>query len=220
METKINLKAKKEIILILFGVFLIGFISAQPSSGSIPPIPDHFIGNVVIDSQDALVGTQISIYVDAALESVYDITEAGKYDLYVKTGEAGDLIEFKIQDLLAGSSTRQGGETIYLDLIVSTITPPSSNPTGGSGGGSSGSGGSGETISPSSSIDSSPGPEEEAETTQKRGEQTETSSGITGAVIGFLDSGGGIVTIIVILVLGIGVILIKFKAPKWKRKAS
>jgi len=41
-----------------------------------------------------------------------------------------------------------------------------------------------------------------------------TGPGITGAAIGFLSSGKGIITIILILVLGIGVIVLKKRSPK------
>ncbi len=225
MEKKINLKAKKEITLILFGVFLIGLVSA------VPPIPDHFIGNASIDGQDAPVGTQISVYVDSTLESVYDVIEAGKYDLYVKTGIAGtspSIIEFKILDKLAGNSTRQGGETIYLDLAVSTSTssgtsPSSSgNPSGG-GGGSSGGG-----FIPSSTQTNETNPtnlttisDTEKEEDKTETKDKETKFGITGNVIGFLGSGEGIVAIIIVVVLAIGVILIKFESPrKWIKRFS
>ena len=94
----------KKVILLIAGFFLINLVFALPP---IPPLPDHFIGNVLIDGQNASVGTQIEVYVVSALESVYNVSEEGKYDLYVTTGETGNLIELKISDILAGSSTRQ-----------------------------------------------------------------------------------------------------------------
>ncbi len=227
MEKKINIKAKKEIVLIFLSVFFISLVYALPP---IPPLPDHFIGNVTIDGQNAVVGIQISIYVDSVLESVYNVTEAGEYDLYVATGESSDSIEFKILDEIAGTSitpTRQGGKTIFMDLSV-IITPPSppsssgSSGGGGGGGGSSGSsGGGGGFISPptteTSGSGSSSGEEVVQEESQEIEEQGAIRSGITGAAIGFLGSGKGIIVITVLVILGAGVVLIKFKPRKWTK---
>ncbi len=226
METKINKEAKKEIILIFFSIFLIGLVSA------VPPIPDHFIGDVLIDGQDAPVGTLISIYVDSSLESVYDVSEAGEYDLYVTTGIVNSTfkskIEFKILDQLAGNYTRQGGEAIPLDLSVTTTPskPPSPSSGGGSGGGGGGSGsGGGGFISPPPQVAETGGsssvPEENTTETQETKEQEATNTvGMTGAVIGFLESGKGTAAIVIVIILVIGVILIKFGPQKWKKSSS
>jgi len=222
METEINTAKKTEIekgiILISLSIFLISLVYALTP----PPLPDHFIENVTINGQNAPIGTQISIYVNSALESVYSVSEAGKYDLFVTTGSIGDTIEFKISDQLAGSSTRKGGETITLDLEISTITS-SSGGSGGGGGGSSGVGSSSYSASPQDTTPKNNSNftelnlEENKTQSQESEKQEETSPGITGGVIGFLGSGKGIVAIIVLIILGIGVMLIKFKAPKWKR---
>jgi len=221
-ETKINLKAKKEIILIFFTIFLIGFVYAV---GLPPPLPDHFIGNVTIDGQNAPIGTQISIYVNSTLKPIYSISEAGKYDLYITTGEFNDSVIFKIQDRLAGNATRQGGKTIYRDLsITTTSSGDSGGSSGGGGGGGGGGGSSGSSagiISPSSTTnESASGSEDDTTQTSKTIGQKSSTTGITGAVIDFLGSGEGMIIVLVILILGIGVMLIKFKAPKWKRKFS
>lgn len=221
METEINTAKKTEIekgiILISLSIFLISLVYALTP----PPLPDHFIGNVIIDGQNAPIGTEIKVYVNSALESVYSVSEAGKYDLFVTTGSIGNTIEFKISDQLAGSSTRKGGETINLDLSLTTTTttPPSSGSSGGSGGGGGSSGGSGGIISPPpTTIKESLSDTLENETQEQESENLEeTSPEITGAVIGFLGSGKGISTIVIIVILVIGVILIKFKPQKWKR---
>ena len=216
METKINIKAKKEIVLILFSVFFISLVCAL---GPIPPIPNHFIGDVVIDGQNAPVGTQISIYIDSTLESSVLTTIVGKYDLYVKTGINEDLIEFKIQDKLAGSTTRQGGETIYLNVSITTTTPPdddsseSSDEDGGGGGG-------GNYVAPIQPItlNETDTISEGINKTKVQKEDNQTPGiGMTGAVIDFLGSGKGITIIMIIIILGIGTVLIKFKTLKWKR---
>ncbi len=142
METKINEKAKKEIILIFFSVFLISLVyaGAPPGSGSIPPLPDHFIGDVTINGQNAPVGTQISIYVNSTLEGSILTTVVGEYDLYIKTGSINNTIEFKILDKIAGSDIRGWGETTFLNLsITTTLSSPPPSPSGGSGGGGGGS---------------------------------------------------------------------------------
>ena len=213
MEKKINTKAKKEIALIFLSVFFISLVSA------IPPIPDHFIGNVTINGQDAPVETLISIYVNFSLESVYSILEEGKYDLYVTTESTNDIIEFKIQDILAGNSTRQGGETIFLDLSATITTPPPSS--SGSSSSSGGGGGGGGYISPPiTKTNESSGENLTNEDSQEAERQEEINPGITSAVIGFLDSGKGNIVIAFVIILSIGVMLIKFKPRKWTKKIS
>ena len=217
METKINIKAKK-VILIAFSILLIGFVCALIP----PPLPDHFYGSVTVYGNQADIGTKIEVRVAGVLEKIYNVTTKGKYDLYVKSGNISNGIEFKIDNKVAGSATRGWGETTPLDLSITTTTTPSSPPSssGGSGGG-----GGGGFVSPSSTTGTSEsgsgGSEENTIETQETEEQMGgKQTGITGAVIGFLGSGKGIITVIIVIVLGIGVILIKFKAPKWKRKLS
>lgn len=127
----------KKIIFIVMGLFLVSLVCAAP------PIPNHFMGNVTIYGEDALIGTEIMVYVAGNLETTYSTTQLGEYDLYVKTGNINDDIEFKIKDKLAGNSTRTTGETIILNLeisdtpispVISPVSPPAS-PSGGGGGG-------------------------------------------------------------------------------------
>jgi len=224
MEKKINIKAKKEIIFIFLSVFFISLVYALPP---IPPLPDHFLGNVTINGQNAPVGTEIKVYVNNNLEDTVTINIVGKYDLYVKTGGTGDIIEFKVQDKLAGDSTRQGGETINLDLSLTTTTttPPSGGSSGSSGGG--GGGGGGGSSGGSSSYSTSPQdttPKNNSNFTELNLEENKEAQGvnlgITGGAIGSLGSGKGIIAIIFIIVLGIGVMLIKFKPRKWTKRFS
>jgi len=220
MEIQKTKETWKKVILISFSIFLVGLVYAVPDFGSIPPIPDHFSGDVTLYGQKAPIGTQISVYVDSILESVYNITEEGKYDLYAKTGGSNSIIKFVINDKVAGSSTRQGGESIILNLELTNTPVPSPPPS--SGGSPGGGGGSGGVIThPVIINESSPNTETNESQSQENKEQEKTSSGITGStVLDFAKSGTGIVTIIVVIVLGIGVILIKFKAPKWKKRFS
>jgi len=142
MEKKNNSGFKKETILIFLGMFLFfaNFVGANPPP---PALPDHFIGNVSVYGNPAPVNTTIEVYLNSELVSVYNISEKGEYDLYVKKGNAGDTVEFKINDKLAGSSTRQGGEIIYLNLEVTKEDPDDSDGSEDSSGGSSGGGSSG-----------------------------------------------------------------------------
>jgi len=129
----------KKIIFIVMGLFLVSLVCAAP------PIPNHFMGNVTIYGEDALIGTEIMVYVAGNLETTYSTTQLGEYDLYVKTGNINDDIEFKINDKLVESSTRTTGETIILNLeisdspapVISPVSPPAS-PSGGGGGGGGG----------------------------------------------------------------------------------
>lgn len=242
MEKKINFHAKKGMILVVFSVFLISFVSAaQPSLGSMPPLPDYFFGDVNIDGNEALIGTDIEIYVNSSLEKTYVMDKKGEYDLYVKSGNSGDEIKFKIQDILAASlQERQGGAKENLDLSISTVSsnPSSSGSSGGSGGGSSGGGGSGgssgESVSDSGSTantfeDSYKDITEISNEQNDSGNETEETDseeisenlfGITGAVIGFAKSKSGIGLIIgLFALLGIGVFYInKIKPLKWKKE--
>ena len=131
----------KKIIFIVMGLFLVSLVCA------VPLVPNHFIGNVTLYGEKASIGTEISVFVNGNLESVYNVTEEGKYDLYVKTGESGgEAITFMINDKLAEeSSTRTNGEVIILNLeisdspapVISPVSPPAS-PSGGGGGGGGG----------------------------------------------------------------------------------
>lgn len=232
MEIQKTKETWKKVILISFSIFLIGLAYAVPDFGSIPPIPDHFSGNVTLYEQKAAIGTQISVYVDSMLDSVYNITETGKYDFYVKTGSENDAIEFKILDKLAGTSTRQGGEIIILNLELSsapTPIPSSGGSSGGGGGGGGSSGGGGGIISspppiiinePTLGSETNENQSQESEENPEQ-EKTTATTGITGsAVLDFVKSGTVIATIIVVIALGIGMMLIKFKAPKWKKRFS
>jgi len=215
---------KKKIILFVLGLFLINLVyAAVPSFGSIPPIPDHFAGKVLIDNQNAPVGAQIEVYVDSVREFIYDITEQGKYDLYVTSGNYGDLIEFKILNKIAGSLTRQGGEVITLDLAITTIT---SNDGGSSGGGGSGGGGGGGSGGSSGTGQVTPSISQQTDNNINTSQNTETKtennkdvSLLTGSsILNFVTSGEGIAVLAgLILVVLAGVILIKHKPPKWKR---
>lgn len=217
---------KKKIILVVFGLFLINLVCAVPNLGSIPPIPDHFYGTVIIDGNNTSAGTQINVYVGGILEENYNMTQAGQYNLYVNAGSIGEVIEFKISDKSAGTSTRQGGETVYLNLAITTTSTETTTTTssGGGGGSSGGGGGGGSSVSSvttpitSSQSDSSE-PETGDSTEIQEAEQTseKISPSITGAVTNFLKSEKNLTIIGALVLIVIGAMLIKFKPRKWKR---
>ncbi|HEA46601.1 MAG TPA: hypothetical protein ENH99_02360 [Candidatus Pacearchaeota archaeon] len=213
----------KKIILLIVGLFLINLVYAL-GPPPMPPLPNHFTGDVTINGQNAPIGTPISIYVDSTPEGTVLTTIVGEYDLDVRTGSTDDVIEFKIQNILAGSGIRSWGETILLDLSITTA-PSSPPPSSGGGGGGSGGGGGG-IISPpqpqaAETGGSSSGSEENTTQTRETKEQEATNTaGMTGAVIGFLESGKGTAAIVIVIILVIGVILIKFGPQKWKKSSS
>ncbi|MFH1918145.1 MAG: hypothetical protein ABIJ14_03540 [Nanoarchaeota archaeon] len=226
MERKINQKAKK-IILICFSFFLVSMVGAV-DLGSIPPLPDHFIGNVTVDGQSASIGTLIKVYVNSELEFVYNITQAGKYNLYVKTGISGNSIEFKISDKIAGTSNRSNGGIVYLNLAITTTSTETTTTTSSGGSSGGGGGGGGGSTAPSvnllltnstesNSTELSDSPTENSEI-QEETQQNPSFFRMTGVVTGFAKTKKGIATIFaLIIILGIGVMLIKFKPQKWKK---
>ena len=217
----------KKIIFIVMGLFLVSLVCA------VPLVPNHFMGNVTLYGEKAPIGTEISVFVDGDLESVYNVTEEGKYNLYVKTGESGgETITFTINDKLAGNSKRTNGETISLNLTISDspipVIPPVSPPASSSGGG--GGGGGGGTPSTvkdlSSDLIASNNSDlnlevQDSESEVKLTEDKVHSAGfLTGAAIGtvdFMQSKTGVFVFIVFV--GLGIILIKFKPlKKWIKK--
>lgn len=109
------METKKASLIIAF-IFLINIVSAL----SPPLLPDHFKGNLLIDNNNAPIGTEIKIYVNSQLENTITTTVFGKYDLYVKTGNYGDEIKFKVNSLETSAYSRTGGETFNENLQVWT----------------------------------------------------------------------------------------------------
>ncbi len=222
-----NEKTQKKIVLILLGFLIFSFASALSSP---PPLPNHFSGNVTLYGNAAPIGTLIDVYMEGTLEQAYNITQAGKYDLYVKTGNSGENIEFKINGKVAGIANRTNGEVINLNLELTSTpapnTPPSSSSSSSgssSGGGGGGSGGS--IIPKNTSAENSTEDINEQMINQGFDNETVTETdnnaavaGITGAVVGFARTGRGIVAIAAVIILTAGVMLIKFKPQKWKKR--
>lgn len=131
-----------------FGLILLIFLlSVALVFASPPPLPDKFSGNVLINDENAPIGTEIDVYVNETLDSTYTLDEIGKYTLDVKSGFIDDIIIFKIEDVEAGKAVRGWGTTTDLDLNAtiqeeSTEEQPSISGDGSSGGGGGGGGGS------------------------------------------------------------------------------
>jgi hypothetical protein len=222
MEIQKTQEAWKKIILIFGCILIINIVYAAP------PIPNTFIGNVTIDGQPAPIGTQINIYVDSVFESSYNITEIGKYNLHVKTGNESNLpVEFKILNKTAGTSTRTNGDTIYLDLAITTTetstdsseSSSSSSGGGGGGGGPSGGGSSGNSVlnTPVTSLQSDNSETETGTENQETENSEDFSPSITGRVTNFLESGKNITIVGALVIIIIGVMLIKFKPQRWRK---
>jgi len=110
------MESKKKIAFIILSLFLVKLVYALAP----PDIPDHFKGILIIDDQDAAIGTEIEIYVNSVLEGISITLVEGEYDLFVKSGNSGDEIKFIINGIETGNIERKGGETIIFDLILHT----------------------------------------------------------------------------------------------------
>ena len=98
--------------------FLIVFLLMAALAYAIPPLPEKFSGSVTLDNAQAPINTEIRIYVNNAYKESYSLEEAGVYSLYVKDGDIGNKVEFKISNQTAGTSTRKGGAKTDLNLAV------------------------------------------------------------------------------------------------------
>lgn len=109
---------KKKIGIFFVSLFFVTLVYAQ-----VPPdLPDHFKGNLIVNGENAPIGTSIKIYVNSKLEDTIESTVLGKYDLYVKTGNSGNQIKFYANEIEAGTATRQSGKNVDLNLeIESTL---------------------------------------------------------------------------------------------------
>ncbi|MDO8516848.1 MAG: hypothetical protein Q7S33_01875 [Nanoarchaeota archaeon] len=113
------MEIKKEIVFFVSFLVLSLFLSSLISALSPPLLPDHFKGNLLIDDNNASIGTEIKIYINNELKDTVSSTILGKYDIYVKTGNYNDEIKFKVSNILvASSSQRKGGEIVNTDFKV------------------------------------------------------------------------------------------------------
>ena len=205
---------KKQLMFVMLSLFLIGVVFA------IPPIPHAFEGNVYYSDGTTLLEdgyTIIAIIGDFEISA--DIIN-GKYNLMVESD--GGTIEFYISGqteaignypFVSSNITELDFTTTLTNPDTTPVSPPPNNNNGGSPGGGSSSGDS-PIIITSETTDNQTNTTNEENTIGLNGNQEPTSSGITGGVIGFIKTGGGLVTMIfaiLIIVIGIGVIVIQKK---------
>jgi len=229
---------KKQLIFMMLGLFLVGFVLA------IPTYPHAFYGTakftngtnisdgyIITGEVNGVTSGSCVIYNGKYDLVVTDTTNGGQVKFYIQGEKADQTSIFKMFEITELNITIKSapeafggcGDGICGDVETCSTCPvdcgscPSNNDgssDGGGGGGSSG--GSGGIISQPPTNDSASGPE--GNTTQiSETEEQGAGPGITGGVIGFLKSGEGIVsliTFILIIILLIGVVLLKKKSPK------
>lgn len=133
-----------------------------------PAIPLFVYGDVIIDNNNAPVGTSISVEKDGT-EIINIITsEEGKYYLEVPAVYSGNSLDYKVNDELALSKICADPSIVPSDRIdlevVLAVTPPSepyTPPSSGGGGGGGGGGASSPPPVPTADILSNPDPEPE-----------------------------------------------------------
>lgn len=208
---------KKQIMLIICLIFLIGTVLAV---FEVTKVGDWW-GTVTINEISGNNGAVVDAYIDGnkVTSAIVGDHETNYYLIHIE-GQDGNEILFKINGFEAERVDWSNGDH-RLDLSVtiqesSSNSPPSSS---GSSGGSSSSNSGSEDIQNTPETFSSTSSNSEGTIQTQEIEEQETSPGITGAVIGFLGSGKGITAIVILIVLGVGVILIKSKTPKWIKKS-
>ena len=209
-------------IICLMVLLVIGIGSA------VIPSPHGFEGNIYY-SDGTLI--QENLGITAKINSVLvgsAVLSNGAYDLVVES-ESGGTIYFYIdgQSGEIGSYVFDAFAITELDFTTSLSNPDASS--SGSGGGSSGGGGGGGSTSSSggsgssSSSSSSPidlGTNDNVETQEQEEislkPTNQEASGITGALIGFSESGIGIgfVFMLMVLFIGVAIVVLKKTSPK------
>lgn len=233
MITKINSKSYTLTFFFLFSIILTtGFVLAQIG------IPNQFYGDITFNGAPAPDGLSVEAKING--ETVKSsVTSGGQYGydpLFFVTDpnsdRDGQLVTFFADGNEAGNSIFKNGGVTRLDLVATGTSSGDGNGGGSSGGGGGGSGGggggggggsgggsSGTTFVPSGGeggsqefLSEDNGNGDSSGISEEILEDTEPqqSSGITGGVIGFVNSGSGItvlIFVIVILALFIGVMI-------------
>jgi len=208
---------KKQIILTICLVLLIGTVLAV----DVTKVGDWW-GTAMINGEYAN-GAVVDAYINNVKvgSAIVGAIEPNYYLIHVE-GNEGDDIVFKVNGKEAETqSWSNGNHELNLEVSIDTTIHNNDNDDGPGGG------------SPSSNspiIITSKTTDTDAQTTNEKntiglnGNQEPTSSGITGAIIGFIKTGGGLIVLIfsvLIIVIGIGVMVIKFKPlKKWTEKSS
>ena len=85
---------------------------------ALPPFPDKFEGKLKIDDADAAIGTEIGVYLEGVYLESFETEDEGNYTLFVRGGDLGDSITFKILNQVVGESIRKNGIDMVLDFSV------------------------------------------------------------------------------------------------------
>jgi len=129
----------KRIVSLLVGLLLVGF-STIPALADVPALPHAFYGTVLINGEDARVGTQVEARGTGVITGIegnpITVTEAGKYGgpggLDPKLVVQGDIEEeatvtltFYVNDVSTGQTAEwHSGEVTELPLSVTIAAPP------------------------------------------------------------------------------------------------
>ena len=210
--------SKKLLLLVFF--FSLPFVLAQGLD-----YPHHFYGDAIYNNVAAPNGMVIDAYIDGAKIQSTTVLN-GQYIFLVKDNEGiyeGKTITFYLNGINTGrTAVFENGESTKLDLSATGSTTPPVDTGNGGGGGGGGGGGTDRgttttTATTSTTGTSTSGTGEDTETgpettTSADGEEQETRSGITGAIIGVLGTGGTIgafIFIIAIIIIAIFVFVMR-----------
>ena len=204
--------------IILIGAIFFFFISLVSAS----TFPHAFYGTVAYSDGTLIQEAWIMIAKINGEEVGRSDIINGKYDLITESAEGGP-IDFYIsgKSEIIKSYIFEAFEITELNLVTN-IPNPNADSNSGRDDHSSDNGGSDDTPSGSSSSNSTiilnkitdTQTTNEKNTIGLNGNQETTNQKITGGVIGFIKSGGGLIVLIfsvLIIVIGIGVIVIQKK---------
>ncbi len=205
----------KKIILLFIFLLSISFVLSQGISK-----PHAFYGDVHYSDGTTLLekGYSVTAKIDGVEVGKSDIIN-GEYDLVVE-GEKGETIYFYVNEEKVETSVFEEFGITELDFFTDIAKPTSpennndDNDNGDSTRKSSSSSSSSTTQTNDNTIKLNIKTEDDENTNLISNENQETSPGITGAVIGFVKSGGGIGLIFTLLILGIGVMILRKRASK------
>jgi len=205
----------KKIILLFIFLLSISFVLSQGISK-----PHAFYGDVHYSDGTTLLenGYSVTAKIDGVEVGKSDIIN-GEYDLVVE-GEKGETIYFYVNEEKVETSVFEEFGITELDFFTDIAKPTSpennndDNDNEDSTRKSSSSSSSSTTQTNDNTIKLNIKTEDDENTNLISNENQETSPGITGAVIGFVKSGGGIGLIFTLLILGIGVMILRKRASK------
>jgi hypothetical protein len=211
----------KKIVLLFIFLLSISFVFSQGITK-----PHAFYGDVYYSDRITLLenGFSVTAKIEGVIVGSSEIMN-GKYDLIIE-GKKGKTIYFYINEKEVKNYIFEEFGITKLDFFTDIVKPTSpenndnneenNNNDGGSLGGGSPSDSS-TTQTNENTIKLNIETEDDSKDSislDKDKTSEKTSLGITGAVIGFVKSGGAIGLIFILLIVGIGVMILKKGAPK------